>query len=473
MSTTPQSGSVALNGRSFLGCSKIDNYTFLEKLGEGTFGEVHKAQDKSTAGLVALKRIFLHNEEEGFPITALREIRILKELDHENIIPLLDMSVQRGDRSARKRGLVYMVTPYMDHDLTGLLENPSVRLSVAQIKCYLLQILQGVNFMHQNGYLHRDIKASNILIDNNGIVKIADFGLARKYLEPPPTEAGAGAGNNRYTSMVVTRWYRPPELILGECRYTTAIDMWGVGCVFGEMFKRRPILQGRSDADQGQLIFQLVGPPTEEKMPGFDTLPGAKTVVLGPYTRTLETTFKEIPEQAKSLLSGLLLLNPQKRLSALGALAHPFLHTDPMPARPQDLPKYADSHEMTSRKNRDAAKNGHDRAPHAPNATHAVNPLPRDNATSDYGLPQKPHRGGHWGGHGRDRQGRHGRRRTPVAPYLNPPYRKNDESDYRRYDSDRRHHGPDRHRQESDLRPPYRRRGQDKPQLHYDDDKRG
>ncbi|ANB13402.1 cyclin-dependent serine/threonine protein kinase SGV1 [Sugiyamaella lignohabitans] len=362
----------------FRGCSKIDDYSVLEKLGEGTFGEVHKASYKPTSQLVALKKILLHNEEEGFPITALREIKILKELHHENIIPLLDMSVQKGDRANRKRCTMYMVTPYMDHDLTGLLENPRVRLTLPQIKCYFQQLLQGMNHIHQLKYLHRDIKASNILIDNNGIVKIADFGLARQYLGQRPTEkGGAGPGKHRYTAMVVTRWYRPPELILGEARYTTAIDMWGIGCVFAEMFRRKPILQGHSDTDQGHLIFQLLGSPTQETMPGYDKLPVAEKTTFGPYKRQFEAVYRDLPEEARDLLSSLLRLDAEKRLSALGALAHSFFHTDPPAARPEDLPKYAESHELTARKNRQNKQNnennnGHSR-PHAPNAPHAQN----------------------------------------------------------------------------------------------------
>lgn len=335
----------------FYGCTQVfKEYEFLEKLGEGTFGEVHKARQKSSGGLVALKRIFLHNEKEGFPLTALREIRILKSLDHKNILPLIDMAVQRGDRSTRKKGSVYMVSPYMDHDMAGLLANPNVHMKLSHIKCYMKQLLEGINYLHQHNYLHRDIKTANILVNNSGNLLIADFGLARHYDEKPPQPGhGAGVAQRSYTSMVVTRWYRSPELILGESKYTTAIDMWGIGCVFGEMFRRSPILQGNSDTDQGHKIFQLLGSPNNENMPGWDTLPGAN-ITYGPYRRKFEGEYSDLDPAAQSLLSGLLTLNPQKRLTAMGALDHKFFFTDPQPCQPEDLPQYQESHELDARK---------------------------------------------------------------------------------------------------------------------------
>lgn len=130
----------------------------------------------------------------------------------------------------RKKPVMYMVTPYMDHDLSGLLDNPSIKFTVPQIKCYLKQLLEGLKYLHENKILHRDMKAANLLISNEGILQIADFGLARLYDEQPPKKGcGGGEGRRDYTSLVVTRWYRPPELLLHLKKYTTAIDLWGVG----------------------------------------------------------------------------------------------------------------------------------------------------------------------------------------------------------------------------------------------------
>lgn len=189
---------------------------------------------------------------------------------------------------------MYMVTPYMDHDLSGLLENPGVTFTTPQIKCYMMQLLKGTAYLHENRILHRDMKAANLLINNKGILQIADFGLARHYEGPVPRPGdGGGEAVRDYTTLVVTRWYRPPELLLQLRRYTTAIDLWGVGCVFGEMLVGRPILSGESDARQLEIIFDLVGSPTDESMPGWRSLPGAQGLQPPYRAPTIAQRFKE------------------------------------------------------------------------------------------------------------------------------------------------------------------------------------
>jgi serine/threonine-protein kinase BUR1 len=217
-------------------------------------------------------------------------------------------NIEAADK--RKRAIMYMVTPYMDHDLSGLLENPSVTFTEPQIKCYMLQLLEGTRYLHDQHILHRDMKAANLLINNKGVLQIADFGLARHYDETVP-RAGSGAGEARrdYTVLVVTRWYRPPELLLQLRKYTTAIDVWGVGfvlcsslpiqtdnsfrCVFGEMLTGKPILAGDSDAKQLDIIFDLMGGPTEDSMPGWRNLPGAEGLNPRPRPPTLPQRFRE------------------------------------------------------------------------------------------------------------------------------------------------------------------------------------
>lgn len=300
---------------------------------------------------MALKKILMHNEKDGFPITALREIKLLKQLDHRNILKLEEMAVERP-KDSRKKPSMFMVTPYMDHDLSGLLENPSVHFTEPQIKCYMTQLLEGLRYLHENKILHRDMKAANLLINNRGTLQIADFGLARPYEDEPPKPGhGGGEATREYTCLVVTRWYRPPELLLQLRRYTTAIDMWGVGCVFGEMFKGKPILAGNSDLNQALLIFDLVGSPTEENMPGWSELPGCEGVKeFAPRTPTLPQVFRNEGPLAISLLSEFLKLDWRKRINAIDALKHPYFYSDPLPAAPSDLSQFEDSHELDRRK---------------------------------------------------------------------------------------------------------------------------
>jgi serine/threonine-protein kinase BUR1 len=236
----------------------ISNYQILKKIGEGTFGEVSLGKHKRTGRKVALKRILIHQEREGVPMTALREIRILKRLKHPNIIKLLEIAIKQANRDKKESGVSFMVFPYIEHDLDGILQNPMIRLNPAQVKSYTQQILKGVEHLHKNLILHRDIKSSNILISNHGVVKLADFGLARAYVE----------NQSKYTNMVVTRWYRAPELLMGATEYDSKIDIWGVGCVFGETLKRRAILPGKSDLDQLDLIWKLLGTPNEKNWKG-------------------------------------------------------------------------------------------------------------------------------------------------------------------------------------------------------------
>jgi cyclin-dependent kinase 12/13 len=228
------------------GSRSVDCFEKLEQIGEGTYGQVYMAKEIKTGEIVALKKIRMDNEREGFPITAIREIKILKKLHHENVIHLKEIVTSPGrDRddqgkpdNNKYKGGIYMVFEYMDHDLTGLADRPGLRFTVPQIKCYMKQLLTGLHYCHVNQVLHRDIKGSNLLIDNEGNLKLADFGLARSYSHDH-------TGN--LTNRVITLWYRPPELLLGATKYGPAIDMWSVGCIFAELLNGKPILPGKTE----------------------------------------------------------------------------------------------------------------------------------------------------------------------------------------------------------------------------------
>lgn len=251
-----------------------------------------------------------------------------------------------------------MVFPYMDHDLSGMLTNPDIHFTEAQIKCYMLQLLDGLRYLHDSHILHRDMKAANILISNKGVLQIADFGLARHYEGPTP-QAGGGSGEavRDYTSLVVTRWYRPPELLLTLKRYTPAIDMWGVGCIFGEMFECKPILEGKTDIDQCVRIFRLVGSPNDQSMPGWSELPGCEGERTWEFqTGNIDKRFgSKLGPEGLDLLKQLLRLDWRKRINAIDALHHPYFQAKPLPAQPEELPQYQDSHEL------DARRRGHEK----------------------------------------------------------------------------------------------------------------
>ncbi|GCF00199.1 serine/threonine protein kinase, CMGC, CDC2/CDK sub [Zygosaccharomyces mellis] len=345
------------------GCTKFaGHYKEEKKLGQGTFGEVYKGIHLETQRQVAMKRIIVNVDKELFPITAHREITILRRLNHKNVIKLIEMVYDyppgTNVRAAKelpyqspsgKPPLMksfYMILPYMVSDLSGILHNPRITLSLGDIKCIILQLLDSLNYIHCQKYMHRDIKTANILIDHNGVVKLADFGLARLYYGAPPTldfPGGAGSGA-KYTSVVVTRWYRAPELVLGDKLYTTAVDMWGVGCVFAECFEKKPVLQGTTDIDQGHVIFKLLGTPTEEQWPLARYLPGAELTRTN-YPGTLRDRFgKNLSETGLDFLKKLLALDPYKRLTAMSAIQHPFFKEEPLPCGQLVLP-CEESHE--------------------------------------------------------------------------------------------------------------------------------
>lgn len=289
----------------------------------GTYGTVVKAKHLSSGTMVAMKRIRLEREVEGFPITALREIRILRELRHENLVALLDV-VKFDDA-------INLVFEYVQNDLTGIL---SLAKSVGYlpepvIKSLSLQLLDGLRFLHLNNVLHRDLKCSNLLVSATGALKIADFGLARPF--------SSKLGN--YTVKVITLWYRPPELLLGERNYTPAIDVWSAGCIVAELVCRgRPLLPAATEAEQLALIFKICG---TDGWPTMTSLPWAEAMVpKSAQPRRLRALLAEratpgtAVEHATALIDGLLTLDPSKRSSAAAALDSNWFWTDPLPAKP-------------------------------------------------------------------------------------------------------------------------------------------
>uniref|UniRef100_A0A4W5JIU3 Cyclin dependent kinase 17 n=1 Tax=Hucho hucho TaxID=62062 RepID=A0A4W5JIU3_9TELE len=228
------------SGPSEIGFGKLETYIKLDKLGEGTYATVFKGRSKLTDNLVALKEIRLEHEE-GAPCTAIREVSLLKDLKHANIVTLHD--IIHTDKS------LTLVFEYLDKDLKQYMDDCGNILSMQNVKIFLFQILRGLAYCHKRKVLHRDLKPQNLLINERGELKLADFGLARAKSVPTKT----------YSNEVVTLWYRPPDVLLGSSEYSTQIDMWGVGCIFYEMAAGRPLFPGSTVEDELQLIFRLLG----------------------------------------------------------------------------------------------------------------------------------------------------------------------------------------------------------------------
>jgi cyclin-dependent kinase len=285
----------------------MENYQKIEKIGEGTYGVVFKAKARTTGEIVALKRIRLETEDEGIPSTAIREISILKELQDPNIVRLHDVV-----HTEKKFTLVF---EYCDHDLKKFLD-ASESLDMPTIKSFLYQLLRGIAFCHDRRVLHRDLKPQNLLINKDGDLKLADFGLARAF----------GIPVRSYTHEVVTLWYRAPDVLMGSRKYSTPVDIWSVGCIFGEMVTGRPLFPGSSEQDQLIRIFKLLGTPTPATWPGVVELPEYKTDFPIYPPQPLGNVIKSLDETGLELLSHMLQYDPNNRIAARAAMCHPFFN---------------------------------------------------------------------------------------------------------------------------------------------------
>ncbi|XP_052750760.1 cyclin-dependent kinase 9-like [Galleria mellonella] len=311
-------------------CDESSKYEIVAKIGQGTFGEVFKARVRNTNNkkFVAMKKVSMINANEGFPITALREIKLLQQLKHENVVNLIEICQTKATLRNKYRSSLYLVFEFCEHDLAGLLSNVNVQFSLGEIKKVMKQLINGLFYIHVNNILHRDLKPANVLVAKNELLKLADFGLARAFKVAKSGQA------NKYTNRVVTLWYRPPELLLGNRNYGPPVDMWSADCIMAEMWTRSPIMKGSTEQQQLVEISQLCGSCTPDVWPGVESLElynkmalpkGHKRIIKERLQRYIKDPY------GCDLLDKLLQLDPAKRLDADTALNHDFFWTDPMP----------------------------------------------------------------------------------------------------------------------------------------------
>lgn len=320
----------------------LQQYDLIGKIGEGTYGLVFLAKIKSNRSKsIAIKKFKQSKDGDGVSPTAIREIMLLREISHENVVKLVNVHINHIDMS------LYLAFDYAEHDLYEIIRHhrDKVNQGINQytVKSILWQLLNGLNYLHSNWIMHRDLKPSNILVmgdgEEQGVVKIADFGLARIYQAPLKPLSDNG--------VVVTIWYRAPELLLGGKHYTSAVDMWAVGCIFAELLTLKPLFQGQEvkatpnpfQLDQLDKIFRVLGHPTVDKWPTLAHLPNwhsdQQHIQGHKYDSPGLYSFVHLSPKnpAYDLLSKMLEYDPRKRITAAQALDHEYFRMEPLPGR--------------------------------------------------------------------------------------------------------------------------------------------
>ena len=309
-----------------------DRYDIIKVVGKGTYGKVYKCRDKKNPSLIiALKKIKILQPSEGFPLNSIREINILKSLHHDNIIGLREIITTKDDR-------VYLAFDYCEHDLFGLIYSAQEGVvTELHLVSYIKQLLVAIKVCQNSNIVHRDLKPANIFLTANNVLKLGDFGLARRIFE----------NQTRYTSKVITLYYRAPELLLDCRQYKYEVDIWSVGCIIYEILTKKPLFQcavkSNEAIPQAQAIFNICGTPDLEEWPEFkvldkDSLFVGKVPLPNKLRQHLESTIPEKFKDSIDLLLQMLHLTPSKRISAEDAIMHPFIAKYGDSIEPSKLP---------------------------------------------------------------------------------------------------------------------------------------
>lgn len=283
----------------------LDSYCQFQKIGEGAYGVVYRAVDKRSRERVAIKMTRLEFRDEGIPATTIREMALLRELEHPNIIHLQGVIMEEHR--------VFLIFEFIDMDLRRYIDllPDDQYMSRTELKTFLYQILRGICYCHQRRVMHRDLKPQNLLVSADGIIKLADFGLAR----------AIGIPMRAYTHEVVTLWYRAPEILLGADRYTFGVDIWSIGCIFAEMASKVPLFDGDCELNQIYAIFGTLSTPTEEIWPGVTKLPEYRETFPQWKNCMLDNILgKYMAYDDLEVLKLMLLYNPARRVSAKALL---------------------------------------------------------------------------------------------------------------------------------------------------------
>ena len=287
---------------------RLAEFKKLRKIGEGTYGEVYEALDTTNNNRhVALKKLRIENKDEGIPITALREMCILKHLHHQNVVELYEI-IQDVDK-------IVLVFEYADMDLKMYVDKLKTIKDVKTIQSFTLQILNGLYYCNINRIIHRDLKPQNLLITQDLKLKLCDFGLSRMFSLPM----------GKMTHEIITLWYRPPEVLLGIENYTTKVDSWSIGCIMAEMIVGKPLFPGDSEIGELFKIFQVMGTPNEENWPGVSKLPCYKASFPQWKKKFLKDIFPTFDKDGLDLMEKFLEMDPEKRITIREALNHPFI----------------------------------------------------------------------------------------------------------------------------------------------------